>query len=117
MEDYCQEVGRAGQDGLPAKTDIFFNSYDISKPRKNMEDVMRNYVHSKECKRKMILSYFDHKVPSMQGPAHTCCDFCNAQCVCELCLLAPDTRTKPVILQQISVEVRQLLLVLVFKQK
>ena len=34
MEDYCQEVGRAGRDGLPARADIFYNSYDISKSRK-----------------------------------------------------------------------------------
>ena len=43
MEEYCQEVGRAGRDGLPARADtcIYFNSYDISKSRKNMTDVMR----------------------------------------------------------------------------
>ena len=75
MEDYCQEVGRAGRDGLPARADIFYNSYDISKSRKNMSDVMRNFVQSKQCKRKMILSYFDHDVPKNQDPAHMCCDF------------------------------------------
>ena len=53
-----------------------------------MTDVMRNYVKSKECKRKMILNYFDHKVPSTQGPAHMCCDFHSAQCACDDCLLA-----------------------------
>ena len=88
MEDYCQEVGRAGRDGLPARADIYYNSYDISRSRKNMTDVMRNYVKSKECKRKMILNYFDHKVPSTQGPAHMCCDFHSAQCACDDCLLA-----------------------------
>ena len=49
---------------------------------------MRNYVKSKEGKRKMILNYFDHKVPSTQGPAHMCCDFHSAQCACDDCLLA-----------------------------
>ena len=88
MEDYCQEVGRAGRDGLPARADIYYNSYDISRSRKNMTDVMRNYVKSKECKRKMILNYFDHKVPSTQSPAHMCCDFHSAQCSCDDCLLA-----------------------------
>lgn len=34
MEDYCQEVGRAGRDGFPARADIYYNSYDISKSRK-----------------------------------------------------------------------------------
>ena len=36
MEEYCQEVGRAGRDGLPAWADIYDNSYDISKAHKNM---------------------------------------------------------------------------------
>ena len=30
MEEYFQEAGRAGRDGLPAKANIFFNAYDIS---------------------------------------------------------------------------------------
>ena len=34
MDDYCQEVGRAGRDGLPAGADIYYNSHDISKSRK-----------------------------------------------------------------------------------
>ena len=34
MDDYCQEVGRAGRDRLPARADIYYNSYDISKSRK-----------------------------------------------------------------------------------
>ena len=88
MEDYCQEVGRAGRDGLPARADIFYNSYDISKSRKNMSDVMRNFVQSKQCKRKMILSYFDHDVPQNQDPAHMCCDFHSCQCSCDDCELA-----------------------------
>ena len=36
----------------------------------------------------MILNYFDHKVPSTQGPAHMCCDLHSAQCACDDCLLA-----------------------------
>ena len=44
MEEYCQEVGRAGRDGLPARADIYYNSYDISKARKNMTEVIRTYV-------------------------------------------------------------------------
>ena len=53
-----------------------------------MSDVMRNFVQSKQCKRKMILSYFDHDVPSNQHPTHMCCDFHSRQCSCDDCELA-----------------------------
>ena len=47
-----QEVGRAGRDGLPARADIFYNSYDISKSRKNMSDVMRDFGLTVVCETK-----------------------------------------------------------------
>ena len=87
MEEYCQEVGRAGRDGLPARADIFYNSYDISVSRKNMTEVMRNFVKSKDCKRKIILNYFGHNVPDIEH-SHMCCDFHVQQCRCDDCEFA-----------------------------
>ena len=87
MEEYSQEVGRAGRDGLPERADIYYNSYDISKAHKSMTEVMRTYVQSKECKGKIILSYFDHDVSSNQHPDYTCCDFHREHCQCENCEL------------------------------
>jgi len=69
------------------QTFIINNSYDISKARKNMTEVMRTYVQSKECKRKIILNYFDHDVPNSQHPDHTCCDFHREHYQCEDCEL------------------------------
>ena len=54
MEEYFQEAVRAGRDGNPADAIIYFNSYDISKSKKNMQDVMRTLVASSECRRKTI---------------------------------------------------------------
>jgi len=34
----------------------------FQQPVKNTSDAIRTYVQSKECKRKIILNYFDHKV-------------------------------------------------------
>ena len=56
MEEYFQEAGRAGRDGLPSKAHMFYNSYDISKARKHLSPVMREYVQSDKCKREMIMS-------------------------------------------------------------
>ena len=38
----------------------------FQKPVKNIPEAMRSYVQSKECKRKIILNQFDHKVPDNQ---------------------------------------------------
>ena len=38
----------------------------FQKPVKNIPEAMRSYVQSKECKRKIILNHFDHKVPDNQ---------------------------------------------------
>ena len=34
MEEYFQEAGWTGWDGLPAKAHVYYNSYDISKGKK-----------------------------------------------------------------------------------
>ena len=48
---------------------------------------MRSYVQSKECKRKIIFNYFDHKVPDNQPQDHTYCDFHRLHYQCENCML------------------------------
>ena len=87
MEEYCEEVGRAGRDGLQEMVDIYFNSYDTSKARKNMTDTLRSYVQSDKCKREIILKYFGYDVPDKQPKDHTCCDFHRKICQCETCQL------------------------------
>ena len=52
MEEYFQEAGRAGRDGLPAKAHVYYNSYDISKgKKKHLSQVMRYYMQKQKCKR------------------------------------------------------------------
>ena len=59
----------------------------FQKPLKNIPEAMRSYVQSMECKRKIILNHFDHKVPDNQPEDHTCCDFHRLHCQCENCML------------------------------
>ena len=76
---------------------------------------MRNYVKSKEGKRKMILNYFDHKVPSTQGPAHMCCDFHSAQCAdtrypdqpCDSSRDQSDNEPTPLFSESIQAEIKK----------
>jgi superfamily II DNA helicase RecQ len=88
MEEYYQEAGRCGRDGLPSKAIIYYNSYDISRGKKQMSDVMRQFVQEKRCKREMILHYFGHPVPKRNMlEEHTCCDFHQLFCKCDSCLV------------------------------
>ena len=79
MEEYFQEAGRAGRDGLPAKAHVHYNSYDISKGKKHLSQVMRAYVKKQKCKREMILGYFGF---------HECCDYHEHSCDCDDCVVA-----------------------------
>ena len=93
LEEYIQEAGRCGRDGLLGNATIYYNSYDISTAKKNMSQSMRDYVKSDRCKREMILSYFGHKPPIWKGPEHLCCVFHQKHCQCEDCVLASAAQT------------------------
>lgn len=92
MEEYFQEAGRAGRDGLPAKAHVYYNSYDISKGKTHLSQVMRDYVQKQECKRKMILGYFGFQVPTVSS-LHQCCDYHKKICDCDDCLVASISTT------------------------
>lgn len=88
IEEYFQEAGRAGRDGLPAKAHIYFNSYDISKGKKNLSNAMRKYVKVQNCKRAFILNYFGFQLPPRTGPLHECCDYHFQCCDCDECVIS-----------------------------
>ena len=84
MEEYFQEAGRAGRDGLPSKAHVFFNSYYISKARKKLSTVMREYVKDDKCKREMIMGYFGFAPPPPREEVHECSDYHAKLCKCGL---------------------------------
>ena len=65
----------------------FFTMPMTSVPERNMTEVMRTFVKSKECKRKIILNYFGHNASNVEQD-HSCCDFHSQQCQCDDCELA-----------------------------
>ena len=86
MEEYFQEAGRPGRDGLPAEAVVYYGRYDKSKAKRGLQDCMIKFVKStSDCKRDIILLYFGYHAPKRSGGGHNCCDYNRIICMCELC--------------------------------
>lgn len=87
MEEFFQETGRAGRNGKQAEAIMYYNSYDISRGKKALQDVMRQYATTEACRREVILHHFGASVTQGESDQrHNCCDNCKHACQCENCL-------------------------------
>lgn len=77
VECYMQESGRAGRDGAQSTAFMLYQGMQLMHVEKDVKD----YIKSKECRRKHLLSYSD-VVCHSKDPAHLCCDNCSTSCKC-----------------------------------
>ncbi len=85
MENYYQEIGRAGRDGLEAQTLLLYTKSDDVKMRSFIDDIenleykellynklrkMYSFSNSSECRHKLIAKYFDDDIDN-------CGDICD----------------------------------------
>jgi ATP-dependent DNA helicase RecQ len=86
LEGFYQEIGRAGRDGLPSDTLLFYSYADVAQQLKFLDtadpdrrellaaklDRMKQYAEARSCRRRILLSYFGETPEADCGHCDSC---------------------------------------------
>lgn len=94
IEEYYQEIGRAGRDGLASEALLLYSAGDIHRIRFFFKDksddesfkaekllqAMIDYAQCRTCRRKFLLNYFgeEYEPPTDALRTTPCCDICES---------------------------------------
>lgn len=91
IEEYYQEIGRAGRDGLESEALLLYSAGDIHRIRfffkeKSEEENFKaekllqgmiDYAQCRTCRRAFLLNYFGEEYEAVETDGKSCCDICD----------------------------------------